>query len=234
MKSEDIDHDGYTEYVVYEGSGVMDSYRYTIPWREEKTYFRWNGEEFANYRVVYAPPEYRFQAVQDGDRALLYGEISKALDFYRQVIYSDTLGWWSPDRERFFEEVYWKTWPNDSPTPVPPVPDPDEYDNLAAYARFKLMVAYIAQGWQADAKLMYDHLQRLYPDGKAGQAYAEMASMFWSQYEKSRDLAAGCQAAIQYASSHPDSIYYYPTGGDGYQVNRIRYSKKPHYLCPFQ
>jgi hypothetical protein len=230
--SEDIDRDGYSEYVVYPGIGAMTSYHDTIPWREEKIYFRWNGKEFVEYKYVFTSPEYRFQAVQDGDRALVYGEIDRALNFYRQVIYNLQLGWWSYERELYFYEVYWATWSNNAPTPIPPTPDPGEYDNLAAYARFKLMVTYASRGWHADAKIIFDNIQRRYPEDKVGYHYAELASIFWNEYEPSRSIAAGCQAANVFASSHEKEILYYIQGAGRYASNRINYVDEPEYICP--
>jgi hypothetical protein len=233
FEAEDIDRDGYIEYVIYPGIGNLDLYRDSVPLRDEKIYFRWNGKEFIGYKEVFAPPEYRFQAVQDGDRALVYGEIEQALDFYRQVIYSDTLGWWSPDREQYIWNVYVTTFTND-PTPSPPTPDPVEYDNLAAYARFKLMVIYVSRGWHADAKIMFDNIQRLYPEDKVGHPYAELASVFWNEYEPSRSIAAGCLAANDFASSHEREILYYIQGAGGFASNRISYEDEPWYICPFR
>lgn len=182
---------------------------------------------------MFSPPEYRFQAVQDGDRALAAGDIDQALDFYRQVIYSDTLGWWSPDREQFIWDVYDTTFTND-PTPDPPTLDSNEYDNLAAYARFKLMVIYVSRGWHADAKIMFDYIQRLYPEDKVGHPYSELASIFWNDYESSRSIAAGCQAAIDFASLHNKEIIYYIKGGESITNNRINYADEPWYICPFR
>jgi hypothetical protein len=232
--SEDIDRDGYPDYVAHIGIPVWETYRYGVPWRNEKVYFRWNGEEFLPYKRLFSPPEYRFQAVQDGDRALVYGEVDRALDFYRQVIYNDRLGWWSPERDRFLQEIFFTTISKDYPTPIAATPDPAEYDNMAAYARFKLMVAYAEQGWHADAKIMFDNIQRLYPEDKGGHPYAELAAIFWNEYEPSRSIAAGCLAANDFASSHEREILYYIQGAGGFASNRISYEDEPWYICPFR
>ncbi len=42
-----------------------------------------------------------------------------------------------------------------------PQPDPNEYPNLAAYARYRIMLLYLLQGWDSDAQVIYETLQEI-------------------------------------------------------------------------
>jgi hypothetical protein len=231
--AEDFDKDGRQEYVANIGipNGVDG-----IPWRQEKQYYRWNGKEYLYYRSVFSPPEYRFQAVQDGDRASFIGEYEKAQDFYQQAIFSDKLDWWSPQRAEFLRQVYIdKKLGADhlTPTPIPPQPDPLEYDHLAAYARYRIMLLHAARGWVSDAKTVYDTLQQKYPVGKTGHIYAALAETFWNEFMVSKNMDLACAKAIQFATHNAEETYAY-IYSEYHGVKRIDYLKQLEYVCPFK
>lgn len=234
LDHEDFDQDSVEEYIATFGIPEGEMYVYHIPWREEKQIYKWNGQQFVPYRRIFTAPQYRFQAVQDGDRATIEGEYDKALDFYQQAIFNDKLEWWSPDRFGFLQKVFLISFQklNDS-TPVPPAPDPEEYDNLAAYARYRIMLLHLARGWVTDARIVYDTLQKKYPEGKTGHDYAALAETVWTEFENSKDLGKACEEAVKYASARPEEMYYYIGGSGNPGYHGIDYNLHPELVCPF-
>lgn len=105
----DVDRDGVIEYIANIGIPVWETYSLGIPWRNEIQIYKWNGAQFVFNKRIFSAPEYRFQAVQDGDRAMSYGDLDSALNFYRMAIYNDNLQGWSPERRNFVSSVFF--WP---------------------------------------------------------------------------------------------------------------------------
>ena len=120
----DIDKDGLFEVYLYVGIPVWETYSSGIPWRKEWDTYDWDGEYYTFFRRDFSAPEYRFQAAYDGDRSALYGDYEKALSYYQAIIFSDKLGWWSRDREKYVLEQFQLRWRLSAPTPVLPEPDP--------------------------------------------------------------------------------------------------------------
>lgn len=238
MSLEDIDANGTIELLLRGGvppESFEGEYYDGLPWREETNIYMWNGTAYVFLRTDYTPPEYRFQAIQDGDRAAEIGEYDEALDFYQQAIFSDELDWWSPERQcymqppcRGYGDMFLLT---PTPTPIPsPMPDPNEYDNLAAYAQFRIMLLHVLRGWSPEARTVYDTLQAKFPEGQVGHAYAEMATAFWSEYQSSRSLNQACGKAIAYARANPDDIL--TSIGSDYHGFQARVYE-PEDVCPF-
>lgn len=202
----DTDGNGTLELVLTGGIPRGAAYINGLPFREETWIFTWNGANFVAGYFKYAPPQYRFQAVQDGDRAALAGDYDEALDYYQQAIFSDKLEWWSEERRHYLQDTYYDTGGTLIPSPTP---DPNEYPNLAAYSRFRIMLLYILRGWLPEAQTVYDALQERFPDGKSGHAYAEMATAFWEEYMISQDVGLACDKAINFAKVHPSDTLVY-------------------------
>jgi hypothetical protein len=235
LKHTDIDHDGVEEYIATIGIPAGEGYQYNIPWRKETQIYKWNGQQFVFFRRTFTAPQYRFQAVQDGDLATLAGEYDLALDFYQRAIFDDKLEWWSHARMEFvMKNFLLSLWQSDDPTPVPPVPDPKEYDNLAAYARYRIILLHLARGWVSDAKVVYDTLQKKYPEGKPGHDYAVLAETVWTEFELSKDLGKACAKGIEFASNHSEEIYSYIGGSNAPGHHGIKYNEHHEYICPFQ
>ncbi len=232
----DIDSNGTLELVLKQAIPIWSEYTDGLPWRKENRTCTWNGELFLFTFIEYAPPEYRFQAIQDGDRASLAGNYEKALDFYQQTVFSDKLDWWSLER-RFYEVQI--SLPALSETPTPPAtlaPDPLEYPNLAAYARFRIMLLHLLRGYLPEAKTVYDTLQEKFPAGQPGHAYAEMAAAFWDEYQASQSMSLACAKAVEYAAAHPVEILAYLGNGD-YAIayfGEQSLDYQPEDVCPFR
>jgi len=201
--------------------------------RCETCTYEWDGNSYAVTQQEFGFPRYRFQAAQDGDLYTIYGQYERALEMYRYVIYSNTLEWWSSERHDYLAAGLEAEGIGQTPAvSATPLPDPEEYDNLAAYAYYRLMVLYLLQGWETDAGLMYESLQIRYAEGEPGHAYVEMAARLWNGYQESRDLRSACTLAVEYARENQDAILYYPSGGTHGSIV-YAYRHNPESVCPF-
>jgi hypothetical protein len=231
---EDADRDGFKELVVDTGLPVWQIYRDYLPWRSIHKIFHWNGQYYSFKSEDFATPEYRFQAVQDGDRKSLTGEYDKALALYQNAIFSDKLGWWSAERQHFYQAV-WDSQNSNQPTPISPQPDPLEYPYLEAYARFRITLLHIVQNHLSDAQTVYDTLQQKFPKGQPGFIYAEMAKAFWETYQSTHNIQQACSQAIDYANQNPAVLQTYigDRKGESFHGSQSLYYK-PEDICPFK
>ena len=130
VEVKDIDENGTQELLTSGGIPNMAAYADGIPWRTQFDTYMWNGKAFVLARTEFEPPEYRFQAVQDGDRATLRGDYERALAYYEQTMFDEKLEWWTPERQAYEEAKF--AFPL-VPTPTPlPVPIPDPRDDLTS------------------------------------------------------------------------------------------------------
>lgn len=228
VQTEDIDGNGTIELILHSDSPYWAD-DFMFPFREETRICMWNGQSFSYYSTEFAPPEYRYQAVQDGDMASLAGKYDKALDFYQQAIFSDQLEWWSLDR-RIHDFNLMIAHPK--PTPDPSLaPEQAEYYSLAAYSRYRILLLHLLRGWGNEAQIVYETLLEKFPEGKYGHGYAEMATEFWVEYQISQDIATACNKAISYATEHPDEILTY-LGSSYHGAQSLYY--RPKDVCPFR
>lgn len=227
LSVEDINRDGFYELIL---DGGIPSYFGGIsgadgPWRAEKLIFMWNGENFVWYSQEFYPPNFRFEAVFDGDIQTLRGLYDEALVSYQSAIFDDKLISW--DNEIWRKMVYERedlSYPDIQKMPF----NQNEYDQLSAYSRYRIMILHLIQGWEGDAKVIYDTLIELYPENTIGYPYVEMAKAFWNEYQNSRDLYKACEKAIQYAYQN-DDIVLEPFGWHGF----FNPSYSPEDTCPF-
>lgn len=228
----DEDGDGLLELVGFDQVPLMDTYFFGFPWRTARNFYRWNGERYVLYKTLLAPPEYRFQAVQDGDRATTDGDYDRALNLYRQAIYSDMLGGWSDDLRRFLLDhtsAFIELTVDPNGDPYPPL-DPLEYPNLAAYSYLRMLMIHTQRGYITDANGLLAYMQKKFPQGTGGSEYVEMAAIFLDAYQVSGDLSAACGKVIEYAGQHQESVYRYI---DVYSLQSLDYRGKPELICPF-
>jgi hypothetical protein len=233
LKYGDVDQDGVIEYIANIGIPTGETYSLGIPWRNETQIYKWNGKQFIYNKSIFSTPEYRFQAVQDGDRAMNEGDLDKALTFYQMAISNDQLQWWSPERRNFVLTVFRGRIGN-LPTPIPPLPDPKEYSNLAAYSYYRIMLDHLVRGRAADAKVAYDTLQNTYTDGKPGHIYAALAEIVRTEFLQTNDSGKACNKAQQFVLQNNEEVVYY-ISGSGFPGNHgIDYKKNPELICPFK
>jgi hypothetical protein len=234
----DIDSNGTLELMLDGGVPNYLDYIEGVPWRNQTDIYMWDGEAYSLYRNQFTEPEYRFQAVQDGDEAARWNEFDKALTFYQQAIFDDELKAWSYKQLAYEQQIWHERW--EEPTPIPPTapaPDTAEYPNLAAYARYRIMLLHLQQGYDSDAKVVYDTLQKKFPEGQAGHAYAELAEAFWLTYQTTHNLTQSCAIAIKYAAEHEQEILNYLGNVEGSDTPSYHgtqsYPYQPKDVCQF-
>jgi hypothetical protein len=225
-----IDGDAVSEIVVYRGIPSRLDYDFLLPWRDEWDIYDWDGEYYTLTDIKFSAPQYRFQAAVDGDRYTLYKKYEKALSSYQNVIFSDKLDWWSAERRSYMvDHIHWEA---SEPTPVMPEMDPDEYNYLAAYARYRIMLLYLLQGWDSDAQVVYNTLQVKYPEGTPGSIYARLAKTFWEKYQSSGNMGDACQSVKYDVDKNSEEVFKY-LGIDGYLgMSLPKYT--PQDICPFE
>ncbi|MEW6285386.1 MAG: hypothetical protein AB1509_04090 [Chloroflexota bacterium] len=226
---EDIDNDSINELILDSGVPVWETYWAGLPWRNKRTYYKWNGQHYAPYSIEFAQPEFWFQAVQDGDLATSQQEYDKALRLYQEAIFSDKLKGYSPEiRDNL--RAQWDASYGTDPTPTPYPISLDEYPKLAAYAYYRILLLHLVQGQDTEASTTYNTLQQKFGDDPYGHPYVDMATAFWEAYQSSHKMYDGCAAAIQYAAEHPEILT--PLGSD-YHGSQARIYK-PEDVCPFR
>lgn len=236
--AQDTDGNGTLELVLKQDIPIGPEYGMGLPWRKETRICTWNGTAFVlSQRSIDTPPVYRFQAIQDGDVATRAGQYNQALALYQQAISSNTLLDWSPAWRIYEMEKYNIEGVDPSPTPRPtPVPDLAEYANLSAYAHFRMLLLYIVQNDVPEAKTIYDTLQQEYPESRAGHVYAEMATLFWNEYQHGNTIEQACATVTEYAFDHPAETLSRLGNGEFavmyFGDQSLTY--RPKDLCPFQ
>ncbi len=230
----DLDNDGIPEFiwigeVTPEWHGDHWSF---YPQRLATHAYKWDGENYSALPVAYSPPEFRFQAVQDGDRFALAGEYQKALEFYELAINSNDLGWWSEDRWNFIIGQHGLGLCANSGIPCPsPIPDPKERPIISAYATFRIMIVKILTNNLDEAEKTYQKVLKNFPVDNPGFPIAEMATLFWNEYQASQNIAQACAQTISYATKHPDVLAILE---GGYSGQEISYKNNPREVCTFK
>ncbi len=226
----DIDKSG-TKEILLTGNLISTFYfeYYTrAPWRDEIHTYMWNGNLFLEQPVEYVSPEYRFQAIQDGDRSILNGKYEEALAFYQDAIFNNKLEWFSRERKKYIETlggVYGK-----DVTPQPLIPDSTEYPRLSAYAYYRIMLLHLVQNHESDANTVYNTLQQKFGNDPYAHPYVEMAIEFWEAYQSPHKMYDGCAVAIDYAVKHPEILT--PLGSDYHGAQSHTYVSED--VCPFR
>ncbi len=227
----DTDRNGTLELVLVSDlpTPIPSLYSYLIPWRNETDIYAWNGTHYILYQIEYSPPEFRFQAAQDADRQVSYGNFDKALSLYQDAIFSNKLKVFSP--EVAGNEVA-KSAAIDQNLPIPTSvpPNPTEYPRLAAYAYYRILLLHTVQGHESDASTTYKTLRQKFGNNPYGQPYVEMATAFRNAYQSTHKMYDGCAAAIQYAAEHPEILI--PLGSDYHGSQSHIYV--PADVCPFR
>ncbi|MDR3576314.1 MAG: hypothetical protein P4L50_20800 [Anaerolineaceae bacterium] len=175
------------------------------PWRIDTHVISWNGSQFVLLPDKLDPPVYRFQAVQDGDRALYRGDFKEALTFYEQALNDHKLKGWSQAKFKQMQAAV-EALGAGIPTPTAFPDDSGDYPTLAAYARFHILLIHAIQGNFDQASSEYQSLQNDYPADRPGFAFVQLAQTFWEEYQKTNSLGMACEQARNFAADHPDQI----------------------------
>jgi hypothetical protein len=217
-----INLSGYYGYPYF---GTAD---FNIPQLRALNYiYSWNGENFVFTSEEFEPPQYRFQAIQDGDFKALLRQYDDALLLYQNAIFSKKLDWWSSAQYDFLKSKY-----NNSniTLPAPPTEEPSEYPRLAAYAYYRILLLHILQGHESDAATVYKTLQQKFGNDPYGKPYVEMATTYWEAYQATHKMYDSCAAAIQYAGQHSETLV--PLGSDYHGSQSHTYFLA--HVCPFR
>jgi hypothetical protein len=185
-------------------------------------------------KTEFSAPSYRYQAVQDGDHAMLRHEYDKALAFYQGAIFDEKLLGWSPahkERSKALHQFTWDPSYHGTPTPVVPLDDPQEYPNLAAYARYRIMLLHILAGHMPEAQTVYKTLQEKFSEGQAGHEFALIAEAFWDEYQRSQSIEGSCAKAVAIAEEHKDLLKIL---GSDYHNDSQDIMYEPKDVCPFE
>ncbi|MGB7537869.1 MAG: hypothetical protein WBM17_04960 [Anaerolineales bacterium] len=220
---EDTDGNGTVELLVRGGNdGGMSACSWG-PVRNETHVWMWNGVEFGLSAMRLDSPAYRFQVVFDADEASLAGNYSAAENLYNRAIQDNGLF----GRERFFG--------GETFCSQGLVLDPAEWPNLTAYARYRILLIRILLA-DGRAESLLQSLQKDFPAGRYGNAYAALAAEMWAEYNKNHNLGDACLSAVAFAKAHPEEILKplgggeYAYYGEGMQNN----SYVPQDICPFE
>lgn len=198
----DIDRNGLKEIVVNEEVGQHADMPLYGPWRDITEIVSWNGSSYVRLPEQLTPAVYRFQAAQDGDRALQRWDFEEALKLYYQVLNDEKLMGWSEDHYLHMQNSILAEWEG-KPTPLPLPEGNYDYPALSSYAHYKILLIHVAQGNLDLAKDEYERLQQNFLQGQVGFGFAKMAKEFWNEFSKGHGLAAGCAKAQEYAYGNP-------------------------------
>jgi hypothetical protein len=227
----DENGDGLKEFIFRGGAPGICCEADLNPWRYKSRIYAWNGNSYEEIYEFFDVPQYRFQAIQDADREMVYGNEEIALNLYQGVIFADNLDWWSPEKKYYLDNAINHRFEQPTPTLAPaPTIDSSEYPRLAAYAYYRIMLLHIVQGHESDAGTVYKTLQQKFSNDPFGKPYVEMATVFWDNYQSTHKMYDGCAAAIQYAAEHSEILK--PLGSDYHGSQSHAYI--PADVCPFR
>lgn len=227
-KVEDINNDEVFEFLFTDGVSAWLAPE-ALPNRLFIHSVVWNGSSYILTTVGYPAPEYRFQAIQDGDNAVLVRNYENASLLYYEAINNMKLEWFSLDRKKHLIDIHNSFWLN-QPTPPNLPPDITEYPRLAAYAYYRIMLLHLVQGHEPEATTVYNTLGQKFGDDQYGHPYVEMATAFWNAYQSTHKMYDGCAAAIDYAVKHPEILI--PLGSDYHGAQSHTYVAAD--MCPFR
>jgi hypothetical protein len=228
---QNINGDPINELILESGIPVWSTYVDFLPWRNEKTIYGWNGRNYIPIHNEFAKPEFRFQAVQDGDLAASQHEFNKALGLYQDAIFNEDLKDYSPEIRINLQENWFSQVGNSRPTPTSYPSDSTEYPRLAAYAYYRIMLLHLVRGFDSDAMIIFATLQKKFPKGNYGYPYVEMANVFMNEYQSTHNIATSCGMAVQYATENLDILV--PLGRSDYHGLQSPYYK-PEDVCPLR
>ena len=230
MEVKDVDKDGTKEMIFIGDNPVCVSCSNYIPQRQRTVSYTWNGKDFVETSNEFEPPEYRFQAVQDADAAVIIGKYDEAIRLYEEAISDQKLEWWSPERLTYEQHIGNPVYMFVATPSAIPTEEITEYPRLAAYAHYRIMLIHLVQGNEGEAETTYKTLQEKFGSNPYGQSYVEMATAFWGAYQSTHKMYDGCAAAIQYAAEHPQILT--PLGSDYHGWQSHTYV--PADVCPFR
>jgi len=219
----DTNGDGYPDLVLKNGVPHESGQHAPILYRPHTEIWGWDGQSFKQFCwFAVVVPTYRFQAIEDGDNAILCGDFTKALRSYQLALTDNNLLDWK-------QIILY-----DPPTIIKTAdnPDPEERPRLEAYGHYRLMLLYAKLGLYQEAQDEYATIVAKIANNSSGYAYAELANSFWSKYQSSRDIMAACEEASSYAYDNYEAIID-PLSSKYYFYSSRIYDDAED-MCPFR
>lgn len=191
-----------------DGDGVLEvSVSYTPigdlaagPQRRALYAWDWDGVNYRLAQILLEPAVYRIHELHDADYRFAHEEWANAIRSYDRVRENGSLLPWNL---------------------------PDEAIKLRAYATYKKMLAQIANGQRRNAANTFNALMTENPPGSPGEGYALVAQAFMDNYNRTRNPARACAAALPVITARPDTLI---------ALNSYGYSNRTYNaadLCPF-
>jgi hypothetical protein len=216
---DDSDEDGHSEISVWGfrlGTGAMEISRPIYQM------YRWNADSdlFVLAESQPLPSPYRFQILEDAQRAIDSGDTHYAIALYlaaAEGFYIDvpsfgdrSLAWEGSEDALSLDEV--------------------AYAYQTAFARFRLTYLYEFVGQPADADRMLLRMNNLYPNGQPGSEFAGMATAMIGEARAGNSLSSACTDSVDsVVADYPDL-----TGFDGHigEWGNTNVSYTEDSLCP--
>jgi hypothetical protein len=187
--------------------------------REAFDIFMWLDGEYRKLRTEYDPPQYRFQAVLDGDNYTYYGLYEKAIDMYRRAVLDDALK--SANLADMHKDGQFRGVSDHAP-------GQNEPESMRAYATFRWLVNELKIGHPGISADLLSAIRTNYPSGTSGYPYREMAETFWTEYKMNSDLGIACQKVRDWLPDHvAEILYIFSNYGSNYPGPSIES------ICPF-
>jgi hypothetical protein len=178
------------------------------PQRGYSEVWEWNGSVLTITQQIWAPPVYRYHALLDGDYAWFDGDYPAAVAAYERVIGDDALQEWGAVSGGVEPKV--------------------ERAQLAAFARWRLVLVHLQAGDPGSAQVAYEQLQAEYPAGAIGHDVAALAGVFWGAYAVDGSVVEGCLALVV-AAKEDTSVHDFFNTNYGYANPRWEAVD----ICPF-
>jgi hypothetical protein len=201
IRFEDCDNDGVLEIITWGGYRV----------RTGTNIYKWNGEFYVHSETIWDPPEYLIHAIYDANEALLKKDYQKAITLYKKIIYEQpykTIGDLTGEKEEGEKEK----------------------QHLTAFARFRLILAYLLQKDENQAKTILEKIKKEQPE----HICTTLSQILWENYQTIKDITKACKEVINYAKGNPkikEDFYEYFIG-QHYGYYDLPYDWEMEDICP--
>jgi hypothetical protein len=182
----DVDEDGLGEVIVTNGASPDPE---AGPPRIVTQIWHWDGASYVLSETIAPETPYRIHVIHDADAASETGDYEAALALYEQAINDDELLSWTL---------------------------PDERQYLTAYALYREVLIYAAQGNVGTAQTTLDRLTAEFappqPDGgepagsPPGSVFVSLAEVFWGDFAVNRDVSMACTLTVARARMYPEAL----------------------------
>lgn len=141
------------------------------PQRERREVYLWNGSRFTLAATTFDPSNFLYFKIVDANTLMAKRQYADAITWYREAITN-------PNLDLSGRHA-------------------NERADLQAFARFRVMVAYLLLNDATQAQAARDELRQRQPQ----HVYAQVADTFWDAFTPQRNVAAGCNAVTAFAEA---------------------------------